>query len=52
VPALLIDNRPGRPDHPRDVGVSLDALREARVPLLDAVGGELPAPPGAPAALR
>ena len=31
---IVISPGPGRPEHPRDVGVSLDALRRARVPVL------------------
>jgi para-aminobenzoate synthetase len=31
---VVISPGPGRPEHPRDVGVSLDALRHARVPVL------------------
>ncbi|MEA2246572.1 MAG: para-aminobenzoate synthetase, partial [Solirubrobacteraceae bacterium] len=31
---VVISPGPGRPEHPRDVGVSLDALRGARVPVL------------------
>ena len=31
---IVISPGPGRPEHARDVGVSLDALRHARVPVL------------------
>ena len=31
---VVISPGPGRPEHPRDVGVSIDALRHARVPVL------------------
>src|ERR671927_1360668 len=31
---IVISPGPGRPEHPRDVGLSLDALREADVPVL------------------
>ncbi|HEX2102366.1 MAG TPA: aminodeoxychorismate synthase component I [Solirubrobacteraceae bacterium] len=31
---VVISPGPGRPEHPRDVGVSLDALQRARVPVL------------------
>ncbi|HEX6387820.1 MAG TPA: aminodeoxychorismate synthase component I [Solirubrobacteraceae bacterium] len=31
---VVISPGPGRPEHPRDVGVSMDALREASVPVL------------------
>jgi para-aminobenzoate synthetase len=31
---VVISPGPGRPEHPRDVGVSLDALRQGRMPVL------------------
>jgi para-aminobenzoate synthetase len=31
---IVISPGPGRPEHPRDVGLSLDALRKAEVPVL------------------
>jgi para-aminobenzoate synthetase len=31
---VVISPGPGRPEHPRDVGVSMDALRESSVPVL------------------
>src|SRR5918997_5301904 len=34
VDAIVISPGPGRPEHARDVGVSLDALRHANVPVL------------------
>jgi para-aminobenzoate synthetase len=34
VDAVVISPGPGRPEHPRDVGVSIDALERARVPVL------------------